>query len=184
MAWPPPLPPATRSNSTPQLDAHPDDHNLIADALAELVAAFGMVGRISSTLDATVSTTGGSPNRIEMGTTDYLYGGFSASDNCLVVPADGVYAVSFIVLGKSALSQPIAIAVRTGITMPPTSPTNGNIDARGTLLAVGSANTTGGCNGIVVLNAGDGVCAGALASDAGKNLSDRSLTVARIGPIN
>lgn len=37
MAWPPPIPPNNRANTTPQLDAHADDHNLIADALAELV---------------------------------------------------------------------------------------------------------------------------------------------------
>lgn len=37
MAWPPVLPPATRANATPQLDAHPLDHNSIATALAALV---------------------------------------------------------------------------------------------------------------------------------------------------
>lgn len=38
MAWPPPIPPQTRSDSTAQLSNHPDDHNQIAGALNELVA--------------------------------------------------------------------------------------------------------------------------------------------------
>lgn len=41
MAWPPLLPPQGRSNTTPQLTNHPDDHNRTAVALAELVAAVG-----------------------------------------------------------------------------------------------------------------------------------------------
>ena len=36
MAYPPVLPPAGRTNATPQLDAHPSDHNLIAAALAAM----------------------------------------------------------------------------------------------------------------------------------------------------
>lgn len=40
MAWPPPLPPATRSNSTPQLNDHADDHNVTAAALADIVSEF------------------------------------------------------------------------------------------------------------------------------------------------
>lgn len=38
MAWPPPIPPNTRQNVTPELDNHPSDHNLISNALTELVA--------------------------------------------------------------------------------------------------------------------------------------------------
>lgn len=37
MAFPPTIPPNDRANTTPQLDAHADDHNTIADALAGLV---------------------------------------------------------------------------------------------------------------------------------------------------
>lgn len=38
MAWPPPVPPATRANNSPQLDSHPSDHNLISAALTALFA--------------------------------------------------------------------------------------------------------------------------------------------------
>src|SRR5215203_5099250 len=38
MAWPPVIPPATRANSTAQLDAHPSDHNAISTALTDIVA--------------------------------------------------------------------------------------------------------------------------------------------------
>lgn len=38
MPWPPTLPPATRTNATPQQNTHPADHNMIANALADLVA--------------------------------------------------------------------------------------------------------------------------------------------------
>lgn len=37
MAWPPVIPPATRANSTAQLDAHPSDHNAISAALTALL---------------------------------------------------------------------------------------------------------------------------------------------------
>lgn len=49
MAWPPTLPPSTRANSTPQLDAHISDHNSAAEALAELTL---QVSRIGSGVDA------------------------------------------------------------------------------------------------------------------------------------
>jgi hypothetical protein len=38
MPWPPVIPPATRANATPQLDAHPSDHNAISLALTDIVA--------------------------------------------------------------------------------------------------------------------------------------------------
>jgi hypothetical protein len=37
MPWPPTIPPNTRANSTPELDNHPSDHNVMADALTALV---------------------------------------------------------------------------------------------------------------------------------------------------
>lgn len=36
MAWPPVIPPATRSDSTTQQSNHPDDHNKISEALGDL----------------------------------------------------------------------------------------------------------------------------------------------------
>ena len=37
-AWPPPLPPNTRTNATAMLDLHAQDHNQIVDALTALLA--------------------------------------------------------------------------------------------------------------------------------------------------
>lgn len=37
IAWPPPTPPNTRQNVTPELDNHPSDHNRIADALDTII---------------------------------------------------------------------------------------------------------------------------------------------------
>jgi hypothetical protein len=39
--WPPPTPPNTRANATAQLDSHPADHNLMADALDTLIMRAG-----------------------------------------------------------------------------------------------------------------------------------------------
>lgn len=41
MAWPPPLPPNTRTESTVQLGNHADDHVLTSEALAEIVNRVG-----------------------------------------------------------------------------------------------------------------------------------------------
>lgn len=62
MAWPPTLPPTGRANSTPQVDAHPSDHNLIAAALAEIVARLGpgantQLGYVEQTAAQTGITT-------------------------------------------------------------------------------------------------------------------------------
>jgi len=38
MAWPPVIPPNDRTNATPAQDAHPNDHNLAANALTDIVA--------------------------------------------------------------------------------------------------------------------------------------------------
>ena len=38
MAWPPVIPPVTRTNATPSLDTHPADHTEIAQALTDLVS--------------------------------------------------------------------------------------------------------------------------------------------------
>lgn len=56
MPWPPPLPSTTDViNTTPMLNKHPGDHNLIADALAEMVASPGRLNNISVTLAGTVT---------------------------------------------------------------------------------------------------------------------------------
>jgi microcystin-dependent protein len=41
MAYPPTIPPATRTNNTPQVDDHPDDHNAISAALTDIVNELG-----------------------------------------------------------------------------------------------------------------------------------------------
>ena len=43
VAWPPSTPPDNRVNGTTAQDAHPDDHNLIADALDTLISRNGFV---------------------------------------------------------------------------------------------------------------------------------------------
>lgn len=37
MTWPPTVPPPGRTNSTPQADAHPGDHNQISGALSDII---------------------------------------------------------------------------------------------------------------------------------------------------
>lgn len=51
MTWPPTLPPNTRGDLTPQETNHPDDHNLIADALAAVVAEVD-AGRVQHTIES------------------------------------------------------------------------------------------------------------------------------------
>lgn len=42
MAYPPPTPPPTRANNTPQADNHPSDHNTIALALEDIITELGL----------------------------------------------------------------------------------------------------------------------------------------------
>jgi hypothetical protein len=53
MAYPPVLPPTGRTNSTPQVDAHPSDHNTIAAALAAMPW-----GRVASAVNSGAAQTG------------------------------------------------------------------------------------------------------------------------------
>jgi len=46
MAWPPVVPPTTRTNQTPQLDTHVNDHNQLAAAVAQLVALVPAAGAL------------------------------------------------------------------------------------------------------------------------------------------
>jgi len=59
VAWPPPVPTNGRTNTTPQLDLHPADHNQIADALATLVAKvpLGRQGSATSASTGAITTT-------------------------------------------------------------------------------------------------------------------------------
>ena len=50
MPWPPVIPPATRANATAQADAHPADHNAIAQALTDVVAQLNAVPWITAAL--------------------------------------------------------------------------------------------------------------------------------------
>lgn len=63
MAWPPPLPPATRANATLQLDNHPNDHNLLAAAIAQVCATVPL-GRLASVYS--VSAAGGITAAIDL----------------------------------------------------------------------------------------------------------------------
>jgi len=59
VAWPPPTPPNTRTNATDQLDAHPSDHNRIADALDTIVAQLDVTAWAALTLGSGWSWIGG-----------------------------------------------------------------------------------------------------------------------------
>ena len=41
MTYPPQIPPDNRLNTTPQVDNHPDDHNVISDALTDILNELG-----------------------------------------------------------------------------------------------------------------------------------------------
>jgi len=62
MAFPPTVPPATRANTTVELDAHPSDHNMIANALTDLItrltsSAWGIIPAGLATVTADVAIT-------------------------------------------------------------------------------------------------------------------------------
>ena len=59
VAWPPPTPPNTRANATVALDAHPLDHDRIADALDTIVARLTPLADVTVTAPVTVSATSG-----------------------------------------------------------------------------------------------------------------------------
>ena len=48
MTFPPPVPPNNRTNASPQQDNHPDDHNMIADALTGLIAETTTIAGIAA----------------------------------------------------------------------------------------------------------------------------------------
>ena len=54
MPFPPPVPPNSRTNATPQVDNHPGDHNQIADALTEII---NELSRVSTNLQPVGSMT-------------------------------------------------------------------------------------------------------------------------------
>jgi hypothetical protein len=46
MAWPPPVLPINRTNATPQLDTHAQDHNALAQAINDTAARLGAADRL------------------------------------------------------------------------------------------------------------------------------------------
>lgn len=59
VAWPPPTPPNGRANSTPQVDAHPSDHNRIADALDTIIAQLDVTPWVAAAYGSGWSTFAG-----------------------------------------------------------------------------------------------------------------------------
>lgn len=77
MPWPPSLPPTGRADLTPQLTDHPDDHNRIAGALAEVVTRDGYGVRCHRP-NNTFSIASGSPVGI-LPSVETFRRGFAAS---------------------------------------------------------------------------------------------------------
>jgi hypothetical protein len=61
MPYPPVIPPATRTNATPQLDTHPSDHNAISQALTDIVAQLDVTAWAALTLGSGWTSTAGYP---------------------------------------------------------------------------------------------------------------------------
>lgn len=134
MAWPPPALATNRSNATPQQDAHPQDHNAIAQAMNDLVAELGpdpsggaanLTTKLATldngvqSLDARTRAQA-NPNHIEG--VDQINGmrgfGISAAKATVTTNAAGEFAIYFpaglfaaapIVVANTASSSPNAI---------------------------------------------------------------------------
>jgi hypothetical protein len=63
MPYPPPVPPATRTNATPDVDNHPSDHNMLSQALTEIL---NHTATVEQTIDdrslGIIGGTGGANN--------------------------------------------------------------------------------------------------------------------------
>lgn len=57
MAWPPTIPPNTRANNTPELDAHPGDHNQVSNALSDLVKQLTPIAWVEGTASVPITAT-------------------------------------------------------------------------------------------------------------------------------
>lgn len=101
MAWPPNLPPATRANTTPQQDAHPSDHNLIAGALAAVVprAGYGFRCHRPDTTFSIAPTT----NRDFLPGEEVFRHGFTVGTAAYVF--DGAARTGFIIVAGANWSQ-------------------------------------------------------------------------------
>lgn len=73
VAWPPPTPPNGRTNLTAIVDAHPSDHNRIADALDTLIARATPIyyGEITAPVSVTATTAAGAQSVINPGNLTY-----------------------------------------------------------------------------------------------------------------
>lgn len=127
MPFPPVVPPATRTNTTPQLDSHPSDHNAIATALATLVAmltnaprgyaghtiAFAGAGTAATTV-ATLNVAAKAGRKYQL--TGQLAGTGSVVSRCYVQVFDGA----------TKLTEGVTAPVVAGAYM--TFPLNGIFD--------------------------------------------------------
>jgi hypothetical protein len=57
MPFPPVIPPATRSNTTPQLDSHPSDHNAISNAFADIVKQLTPIAWVEAAAAVAITAT-------------------------------------------------------------------------------------------------------------------------------
>lgn len=184
MPWPPILPPATRTDLDAQLSNHPDDHNAIATALADLVAradAAPVNGCMLTFVNQILTTQ--SKTRVTWGAT----GGNKAfrtewrdpGDPAIVrVPSDGFYRIDC-QLNYSFVSSGAIVHLFVNVTG-----AGEVLEARngtGSALNAGSVNLFG--TTMQYLNAGDAITVDALSSDDGAVIPYQSfLAVTRLGP--
>jgi hypothetical protein len=122
MAWPPTIPPANRTNATPQETNHPNDHNAISTALTDTVTKInGMLIGGASVVPYGSAVPAGAQTYIRAGawtgTSDaggqitVNYPGGSFSGGVIAVTAMPVAGCNFFAIpGRTAINQ-------TGLTM-------------------------------------------------------------------
>lgn len=99
MAWPPPIPPDTRNNQTPQLDDHVADHAQLAVAVGQLVAAAIPRVKVSRSGLSTYNVPNDTESRIMPGVVEIPAVGFTMNGTiCTYDGPDPVLAL----IGASA----------------------------------------------------------------------------------
>jgi len=107
MAYPPPTPPNTRVNTTPLVDSHPSDHNVISDAITDINNELGPNPKGSySSVDARITalTPGGGGGTSIPVATIFEYAGSVAPSGWLLcqgqsLATTGTYAALYAAIG-------------------------------------------------------------------------------------
>lgn len=112
LAWPPPIPPATRADATDQLANHPGDHNAISTALTAIVAQFAALpapgpAATYGTVANAFTVTGGFA--INPGTGGVNYGRWSRIGRQVFYDATLYVQPGFSVAGSDALAVVVSL---------------------------------------------------------------------------